>query len=152
MARSGDSVDIQSRISATLIIDAMVGLLESRRTKKVTRLTFLKVWGRLRRLLALTPEYARWRWSVRDRAGGACERCAEPGNHAHHQVPVAHEPLRALDLSNGEYLCLRCHRAEHRRSKRASQCPPAHKASSPRGESRPAHSNGSRPPPPSPRR
>lgn len=117
MARSGDKLEgIQSRIPADLIIRAMVGLLEARHQKKIGRVPFLKTWGKLRRLLALTPEYARWRWNVKNRAGGACERCAEPGNHAHHKEPVARNPARALDLANGEYLCLRCHRAEHRRS------------------------------------
>jgi 5-methylcytosine-specific restriction endonuclease McrA len=153
MARSGNQVDIRNGISADLIIRAMVGLLEARRTCKIKRLTFLKTWGRLRRLLALTPEYARWRWNVRERAGGACERCAEVGHHAHHKVPVAHEPARALDPENGEYLCRRCHKAEHRESRRARlDAPPPHPASSPApSHARPLPARA-RTQPPAPRR
>lgn len=134
MGRSSDEVTpkgIQSGISADLVIRAMIGLLDARRSKKIKRITFLKVWGRLRRLLALTPEYARWRWNVKTRAGGACERCAEPGNHAHHKEPVARNPAKALDLSNGEYLCWRCHKAEHRKPRARSGTPATRKGSSP---------------------
>lgn len=152
MARSSNQVDIQSRISADLIIRTMVGLLEARRCNKIKRITFLKAWGRLRRLLALTPEYARWRWNVKQKAGGACERCAEVGNHAHHKEPVARNPTRALDPTNGEYLCWRCHKAEHRKPRTRSGTPPTHKASSPRGVSRPAVPARARTQPPSPRR
>lgn len=154
MARSGDPVDIQNRISADLIIRAMVGLLEARRTCKIKRITFLKTWGRLRRLLALTPEYARWRWNVKERAGGACERCAEVGNHAHHKVPVAHDPGKCLDPENGEYLCRKCHRAEHRDTRRArSPTPPPHKASRPSREFHaPPSPARARTQPPTPRR
>lgn len=111
--------DIPNRISAELVIAAMKGLLGMRRADKITRITFLKTWTRLRRLLNLTPEYAYWRWYVRDRAGGACERCAEPGQHAHHRIPLAYDPDLALDPANGEYLCVRCHRKHHREESRA---------------------------------
>lgn len=120
MGRSGDAIkDIQSGISVDLIVRAMHGLLHSRREGKISRITFLKTWTRLRRILNLTPEYARWRWEVKTRAGGACERCAEPGQHAHHVEPIAYNPDRALDDTNGEYLCVRCHRKHHRSEARA---------------------------------
>lgn len=148
MARSGNKVGIQSGISADLIIRAMVGLLDARRTRKIGRRPFLATWGKLRRMLALTPEYARWRWNVKDRAGGACERCAEPGNHAHHKEPVARNPQRCLDPTNGEYLCWRCHKAEHRRP-RAS--PPSQAGPSARVRASPLPVSA-RTPPPTPRR
>ena len=150
-AHSGDALaDIPKNISAELILRAMQGLLEARWQKKITRGSFLKVWGRLRRLLALTPEYVRWRWYVKDRAGGACESCAEPGHHAHHIVPVAHEPALALDLSNGKFLCRKCHRSEHRHIR--SQGPPPRKGSSnPPSTARPLPARP-RPTPHSPRR
>lgn len=119
MGRGRNPVDIPDGISAELIIRAMKGLLQSRREDKITRWTFLKTWTRLRRLLNLTDEYARWRWLVRERAGGACERCAEPGHHAHHIEPLAFNPDRALDPANGEYLCVRCHKRHHRAEARA---------------------------------
>lgn len=155
MARSGDPVGIQSGISADLIIRAMVGLLEARRQNKIKRRTFLQTWGRLRRLLALTPEYARWRWNVKQRAGGACERCAEVGHHAHHKEPVARNPTKALDPSNGEYLCRRCHKAEHRkpRSPARSKAPrPTDAPSAPGRFTAQPSPRSRRTPPPTPRR
>jgi HNH endonuclease len=129
---TGRVVDIENRISADLIIAAMKGLLAARREQKVSRGSFLRTWTWLRRLLNLTDEYARWRWAVRQRAGAACERCAEQGNHAHHKVPLAHDPDLALDPTNGEYLCVKCHKKHHRaesaaRAARRSvpRCPPA---------------------------
>ena len=137
--------DIQKRISADLVIAAMKGLLQARRDCKVGRVTFLKTWTRLRRILNLTPEYAYWRWFVRERAGGACERCAESGQHAHHIEPLAYNPDRALDTANGEYLCARCHKKHHRQEARERSDPPPH---SPNHE----RATASEPRPPAPRR
>lgn len=145
MGRGRAPVDIQNGISVDLIIAAMKGLLLARREGKIGRITFLKTWTRLRRILNLTPEYARWRWLVRERAGGACERCAEAGQHAHHIEPLAYNPDRALDPDNGEYLCVRCHKKHHRAEARQ------------RSDAGPTHRNAERataprPHPPSPRR
>lgn len=114
MDRGSDPVDIRNGISAAQIIAAMKGLLAARREQKISRPTFLRTWTWLRRLLNLTDEYARWRWHVRERAGGACERCAEQGNHAHHRVQVVYDPDRAVDPTNGEYLCVGCHKKHHK--------------------------------------
>lgn len=145
MDRSSDPVDIHNGISVGLIIAAMKGLLLARRESKISRVTFLKTWTRLRRILNTTPEYARWRWTVRERAGGACERCAEAGQHAHHVEPLAYNPDRALDPANGEYLCVRCHKKHHRAETRQ-------RSDARRTHRNAEHATPARPHPPSPRR
>lgn len=107
-------------ISAELAIHAMKGLLEARRAANLGRLRFLKTWTVLRRSLEATPEYQEWRRLVRERAGGACETCGEPGQQCHHLEPVAWNPDKALDPDNGRYLCIRCHKSapEHKHTRR----------------------------------
>lgn len=145
MGRGRAPVDIRNHISADLVIKAMKGLLQARRESKIGRIKFLKTWTQLRRILNLTSEYAHWRWLVRERAGGACERCAEPGNHAHHIEPLAYNPDRAVDPTNGEYLCVRCHRKHHREESRQRSEGGPHSPN-------PEHSTAPRPRPPSLRR
>jgi 5-methylcytosine-specific restriction endonuclease McrA len=112
-----------------VILEAMKGLLDMRRSGKVKRILFLKTWGKLRAYLTLTHEYQQWRWLVKQRAGGACEECGEIGAHAHHIVPISRDVDRALDLKNGRYLCFRCHSGQ-----------PGHKLR-PRSNGRPTHRN-----------
>lgn len=100
-------------ISPQTIIKAMTGLLEARRSGRLPRLTFLKTWTNLRRLLESTDEYKAWRQGVIERAGYACESCGRGGHHCHHIEPVAHNPARALDPSNGMYVCRSCHKEAH---------------------------------------
>jgi hypothetical protein len=101
-------------ISVGVVVEGMQGLLWMRRSRAVGRVRFLRAWTNLRRLLEATPEYQEWRQIVKARAGGACETCGEMGHHCHHIVPVAHDPAKCLDPANGRYLCVKCHRAEHR--------------------------------------
>jgi len=95
------------------IIEAMKGLLEARRSQQIPRVTFLKTWTNLRRLLESTDDYKAWRQRVIKRAGYACESCGNAGKHCHHIEQVAHNPDRALDPTNGMYLCVRCHKEAH---------------------------------------
>lgn len=95
------------------IVKAMEGLLAARHAKQISRITFLKTWTNLRRLLESTEEYKAWRQNVIARAGNACESCARPGHHCHHIEPLAHNPRRAVDPSNGMYLCVACHKEAH---------------------------------------
>lgn len=133
-----------------LIIAAMKGLLGARREKRISRMGFLKAWGRLRQLLADTKEYQLWRHMVKERAGGACESCARPGHHAHHIVPISRDPDKALDPLNGRFTCKQCHDDEHEgkllRARRRSNRPHSRSATAHRS-SRPSPAHPSSNPP-----
>jgi len=51
---------------------------------------------------------------------GLCERCYKRGNEVHHKIYLTpenvHDPKIALDFSNLELLCTKCHNEEHKRS------------------------------------
>jgi 5-methylcytosine-specific restriction endonuclease McrA len=51
---------------------------------------------------------------VRARACGKCERCGKGGREVHHRIRVYDDPSLALDPDNGELLCIKCHKKEHR--------------------------------------
>jgi len=47
-----------------------------------------------------------------------CERvCGKKGRHVHHKVRVYDDPTLAVEPDNGEFLCVACHRKEHKHSK-----------------------------------
>lgn len=96
-------------IPAKKVLAGMAGLLKQRYEKKIGRITFLRAWGKFRSVLSETYEYKAWRKAVYDRAGGACEECADVGHDAHHIKPMATHLHLALDLGNGRLLCKRCH-------------------------------------------
>ena len=52
---------------------------------------------------------AEWKRIVRQRANGTCEKCGEPGAHAHHLLTRGAYPNYASDLDNGIFLCPKCH-------------------------------------------
>lgn len=58
-------------------------------------------------------QIARWAMAVRARAEGKCQCCGAPGIHAHHIMPRWKDPSKATDLSNGIYLCGKCHAEAH---------------------------------------
>ena len=60
-------------------------------------------------------ENLKWRRAVIARSNGRCEYCfAKAPLIAHHRMRYAYFPLLRYDLSNGEALCLDCHRRVHR--------------------------------------
>lgn len=64
-----------------------------------------------------TPEYRNWRRSVIFRDGFKCVHCGSPHNlEAHHILPVAKHPEKALDVDNGITLCTKCHYEEHNKN------------------------------------
>lgn len=86
------------------------------KTGYVPRKEFLQKWGRLRELLYKTPEYQSFLREVRIRALYECERgCGKKGRHVHHKIRVYDDPDKSVDPQNGEFLCIGCHRKEHKK-------------------------------------
>lgn len=67
------------------------------------------------RLIRTTAEYGAWRESVFGRDDYACQICGKRGVvlHAHHIRPFAEFPDLRFEVSNGQTLCLPCHRFVH---------------------------------------
>ena len=63
------------------------------------------------------PEYKAWRRDVFERDSYTCQYCGQIGGklNAHHIKPYAYYPDLRTDLDNGITLCVKCHRAVHRR-------------------------------------
>ena len=73
------------------------------------------MYGELRTELASTVEYAEFHFALVTRAKGMCERegCTATGRHVHHKKPVSRYPSKALEVDNGEYVCVECHQELH---------------------------------------
>jgi len=41
--------------------------------------------------------------------------CGKKGRHVHHKIRVYDDPDLSLDPDNGEFLCIACHRKEHKK-------------------------------------
>ena len=97
--------------SCATILRRMVNLKKKWRD----RADFFKFYSKLREMLYLTPEYKNFLAEVRAKSVGMCVRsaCSKRGRHVHHKVRVYADPLQAVDVSNGEYLCVGCHKKEH---------------------------------------
>lgn len=74
-------------------------------------------------------ELAQWRKAVFGRDNYTCQICSTNGEdiHAHHIKPLAEFPEIALDIDNGQTLCIPCHEEIHGRkmsspSKYPKQC------------------------------
>lgn len=78
---------------------------------------FYRKWSALRKELYKTGAYQLFLREVRIRALYRCQRCSKPGRHVHHKVRVYDDPARVIDVTNGEYLCVACHRKEHTEEK-----------------------------------
>jgi hypothetical protein len=65
-----------------------------------------------------TKDYKDWRASVFSRDKFKCLSCGQVGGNleAHHIKKFNDFPKLRYEISNGETLCLQCHRARHRRS------------------------------------
>lgn len=89
----------------------MVNLKKSWRDRE----EFLQLWGKLRSLLFDTPEYKAFRAEVIARASGRCQRnlCRKRGREVHHIITVYSDPMKAVDVTNGMYVCKACHKKEH---------------------------------------
>lgn len=59
-----------------------------------------------------SPEWARIRQEVIERANGLCETCYAPGAHVHH---LTYDRLGSEELEDLELLCRPCHWKEHGR-------------------------------------
>jgi hypothetical protein len=97
------------------------------RLKKSGAPDFFKKWGELRYRLSLTHEYVSFKSAVKSRANYSCEKCGRPGRHVHHIITVYENPNLVLDDNNGMFLCVRCHRKEHKtsnahKSRKAHRC------------------------------
>ncbi len=101
-----------SRRAAKAVIGSMRVVLQQRHRGERTRGQFLRSWSALRRELRATYEYARFVEEVRERAGGLCESCGDPGCLVHHIKPVVYHLRLALVADNGKYLCTTCHETE----------------------------------------
>lgn len=97
--------------NANVIIKRMVRLKQMRHSRE----EFFELWGKLRHLLYLTPEYKTWLVEVRNKTGHKCarENCTKRGRDCHHIIRVYSDPTKALDIDNGEYLCYTHHKKEH---------------------------------------
>lgn len=109
---------IQPRMSdkpstADRVIERMVKLLSIRREAKISRVVFLRRWGRLRIALQFTKEYQAFRAAVIARDGGKCKVCGKETTLVHHLKLVSREPRLATVVSNGELRCTDCHVDEH---------------------------------------
>ena len=61
---------------------------------------------------------SRWAYAVKQRARWRCQRCGKAARlEAHHRVPLA-KGGAGLDLDNGIALCVPCHLAVGRESRR----------------------------------
>jgi hypothetical protein len=74
---------------------------------------FYRKWSALRKELYKTGTYQLFLREVRIRAMYRCQKCAKPGRHVHHIERVYDNPDRVVDVTNGMYLCVACHRKEH---------------------------------------
>jgi len=87
--------------------------------KKLGHKDFFGIWNILRDQLYRTPEYQSFLKEVRMRSAYLCtgNRCSRKGRHVHHIVRVYEDPSKAVDISNGTFLCVSCHRKEHKNVK-----------------------------------
>lgn len=69
-------------------------------------------YGTVRHRLMGRVEYINWRREVFHRDDFRCKACGKRGGRlqAHHIVPYAQRPDLALELENGQTLCVPCHR------------------------------------------
>lgn len=103
------------RRQARQILNKMKGVLEARKTGRLTRRAFLSQWRSLRKALWLTRDYQELRQRVAERCKGTCERCGHNQMvHVHHLERVAFNPGKALIDANCVGVCLKCHNAEHK--------------------------------------
>lgn len=103
-----------SSIDIKVVVKELEGLLILRKGGRISRPSFLKQWAVVRGKLDASPEYEAFRGDVISRAKGRCERlCGRPGKHVHHKVQISRDPSKALDPSNGEYVCVECHKSSH---------------------------------------
>lgn len=78
------------------------------------RTAFFEIWGKLRTMLYDTPEYKAFLCEVRGRCSHRCTKCDRRGRHVHHIIRVYDDPLKALDPDNATFLCVPCHKKEHK--------------------------------------
>ena len=61
-------------------------------------------------------EYKQWRTAVFERDHFICQHCGKNGElNAHHIIPFSIDKSLRTELSNGITLCVKCHKAEHKR-------------------------------------
>lgn len=61
-----------------------------------------------------SKEYSEFRKSVLSREGNKCSLCGSPNQlHVHHLYPIQNAPSYAIDPSNGQTLCAKCHGMVH---------------------------------------
>jgi hypothetical protein len=62
-----------------------------------------------------TRDYRIWRRAVLERDNHTCVSCGcKDGTlHVHHIISISDDITKALDISNGETLCIKCHQKEH---------------------------------------
>jgi 5-methylcytosine-specific restriction endonuclease McrA len=84
---------------------------------------FFVKWGKLRKELYKTAAYQNFLLEVRTRCMFRCQKCNKPGRHVHHKVRVYDNPELVVDPSNGVYLCVACHRAEHKHECKTTAAP-----------------------------
>lgn len=83
----------------------------------VPRTEFLRKWNKLRKELYETTEYKLFLVEVRTRANFNCQTdgCRGKGREVHHIIRVYDDPSLCVDPSNGMFLCLKCHRKQHKK-------------------------------------
>ena len=89
------------------------------KTRFQPRKEFLQKWNKLRQELYETAEYKMFLVEVRTRASFRCQidGCSKPGREVHHVIRVYDDPSKCIDPENGMFLCLACHRKQHKKEK-----------------------------------
>ena len=104
-------------ISEKTTVGKIVRRMKCLKTRFAPRTEFLRKWNKLRRELYETTEYKLFLVEVRTRAGFMCQTdgCRKRGREVHHVIRVYDDPDLCIDPANGKFLCLACHRKQHKK-------------------------------------
>ena len=71
-------------------------------------------------IIRKSSRYIQWRNKVYKRDGWICQDCGDKGGelHAHHILFFAKHPKHRFLVKNGKTLCIKCHKAIHRKMRK----------------------------------
>ena len=96
---------------------ALIRALGRMKKNFISPVEFFSRWNKYRRMLYDTPEYKFFMTEVKDTADRKCELCGRAGREVHHKVRVYDDPSLTLCVDNGIYLCVRCHKKQHKQKR-----------------------------------